>query len=102
MILGWNSFEGSLLMEFMGMLPATARPQDVLAFGDGFLKIGAMYDMFNRIFGTSFNLEDQYKKVVEEFQAYAQIDDLGLEHHKFLGNSHLFFVLNPQKMLIPF
>ena len=72
-------------MDFMSMLPATARPQDVLAFGDGFLKIGAMYDMFNRIFGTSFNLEDQYKKVVEEFQAYAQIDDLDLEHHKFLG-----------------
>ena len=73
-------------MDFMGMLPATSKPEDVLGFGNAFLKVGAMYDMFNRIFGANFNLEDQYKKIIEEFQAYAQIDDLKLEHHKFLGN----------------
>merc|ERR1712179_225337 len=86
MILGWNSFEGSLVYDLMFMLPDDSTADDILVYGDNLLKVGDMHNMFNRILGTDFDLKTQYNKIIDEFQAYAQIDELTAQHHKFLAS----------------
>ena len=85
MILGWNSFEGSLVYDVLFMLPDDSTADEILAYADNLLKVGDMFNMFNRLLGTDFNLKTEYNKVIDEFQAYAHIDELTAEHHKFLG-----------------